>query len=66
MSEMKQSLDLSALEKDYEIVGEIGPAGNARTYSATRKDAGAKRRDDQSGVLISVATTPEGDEGNAL
>lgn len=66
MSEMKQSLDLAVLEKDYEIVGEIGGSGNARTYTATRKDAGAKRRDDQSGVLISVATTPEGDEGNAL
>jgi hypothetical protein len=66
MSETNESLDLSALENDYDIVGEVRAAGGARTFTASRKDTGAKRRDDQSGVLISVVTTPEGDEGNAL
>jgi hypothetical protein len=66
MSETNQSPDLSALENDYEIVGEVRAAGDARTFTATRKDAGVKRRDDQSSVLISVVTTPAGDEGNAL
>ena len=66
MSETNESPDLSALENDYEIVGEVRAAGGARTFTASRKDTGAKRREDQSGVLISVVTTPEGDEGNAL
>jgi hypothetical protein len=66
MSETNESLDLSALENDYDIVGEVRAAGGARTFTASRKDTGAKRRDDESGVLISVVTTPEGDEGNAL
>lgn len=67
MSETNQpSLDLSSLAKDYEIVGEVSGSRHARTFMATRKDAGAKRRDDQTGVLISVVTPPAGDEGNAL
>jgi len=66
MSETKLSLDLSALSNDYEIVGEVSGLRDARTFMATRKDAGTKRRDDDTGVLISVITSPAGDEGNAL
>ncbi|MEO5813806.1 MAG: hypothetical protein ABIT20_00865 [Gemmatimonadaceae bacterium] len=66
MSETNQSPDLTALENDYEVVGEVRGPGGVRAYTATRKDAGVKRRDDQTGVLISIVTTPEGDEGNAL
>ena len=66
MSETNQSPDLTALENDYEIVGEVRGPGGVRAYTATRKDAGVKRRDDESGVLISVVTNPDGDEGNAL
>jgi hypothetical protein len=66
MSETNQSPDLSALENDYEIVGEVRAGDDARTFAATRKDAGVKRRDEQAAVLISVVRTPAGDEGNAL
>src|SRR5450759_645808 len=66
MSETKLSLDLSALSNDYEIVGEVSGLRDARTFMATRKNAGTKRRDDDTGVLISVITSPAGDEGNAL
>jgi len=66
MSETKLSLDLSALSNDYEIVGEVSVLRDARTFMATRKNAGTKRRDDDTGVLISVITSPAGDEGNAL
>src|SRR4051812_38137724 len=66
MSETQQSLDLSALESDYDIIGELPGSAGARIFQATRKVAGTKRRDDATGVIISVFTTPEGDEGNAL
>ena len=66
MSETNQSPDLTAFENDYDVVGEVRGPGGVRAYTATRKDEGAKRREDQSGVMISVITTPEGDEGNAL
>ncbi|MDB4889698.1 MAG: hypothetical protein JWL61_1553 [Gemmatimonadetes bacterium] len=66
MSETNQSPDLTALENDYDVVGEVRGPGGVRAYTATRKDEAAKRREDQAGVLISVVTTPEGDEGNAL
>lgn len=66
MSETKQPLDLSVLQNDYEIVGEVSGARDVRTFMASRKDADTKRRDDDSGVSISVVTTPAGDEGNAL
>lgn len=66
MTEAKQSPDLSSLAPDYDIVGEVGGARDARSFMATRKDAAGKRRDDQTAVLISVVSTPEGDEGNAL
>jgi hypothetical protein len=58
--------DLSALNDDYEVVGEITGSGDARSYIATRKGEGTKRRDDQTGVVITVVTTPAGDEANAL
>ena len=65
---MKDSPDLSALTADYDIVGQLDDAADAaaRTYIATRKGDGAKRRDDSTGVLISVVSTPAGDEANAL
>ena len=66
MTEAKQSPDLSSLAADYDIVGEVGGARDARTYMANRKASAGKRRDDQTAVLISVVTSPEGDEGNAL
>jgi len=66
MSETNQSPDLKALENDYDIVGEVRGPGGVRAYTATRKDESGKRRGDQSNVLISIVTTPEGDEGNAL
>ncbi|MEP6730101.1 MAG: hypothetical protein ABJE10_05665 [bacterium] len=66
MSETNPSPDLSVLQNDYDIVGEVRGASGARTFTANRKDIDAKRRDDSSAVVISVFATPEGDEGNAL
>ena len=66
MSEPKETPDLSSLEKDYRIIGQVGAAGDTRAYSATRLNVDAKRRDDQTGVIISVVGKPAGDEGNAL
>lgn len=63
---MKQAPDLSALSSDYDIVGQLDDAPDYRTYIGTRKSADTKRRDDQTGVFITVVTTPEGDEGNAV
>ena len=62
---MKQTLDLSSLSSDYEILGELEGAPNTRVYLGRRITEG-KRRDDRSGVLITVVSTPEGDESNAL
>lgn len=68
MSDTKPSSspDLSALSADYEIVGELDTRGGPRTYMATQRSDDARRRDDSTGVLIAVATTPAGDEANAL
>lgn len=66
MRDTKPSPDLSSLNDDYEIVGEITGSGDAHSYIATRKGEGTKRRGDQTGVVITVVTTPEGDEANAL
>ncbi|CAN5805627.1 hypothetical protein BH11GEM1_BH11GEM1_17430 [soil metagenome] len=68
MSDPKPSSpDLSTLANDYDIVGEVGGSSDARSFMATRKAAtGTKRRDDTTGVVITVVTPPEGDEGNAL
>ncbi len=66
MTEARQSPDLSSLAADYDIVGEVGGVHDARNFMGTRKDAAGKRRDDQTAVLISVVTSPDGDEGNAL
>ncbi len=66
MNEARQSPDLSSLAADYDVVGEVGGARDARVFMANRKDPAGKRRDDQTAVLISVMTSPEGDEGNAL
>ena len=66
MTEARQSPDLSSLATDYDIVGEVGGTRDARVYMANRKDPAGKRRDDQTAVLISVVSSPDGDEGNAL
>lgn len=66
MRDTKQSPDLSSLESDYELVGEITGSGDARSYMATRKGEETKRSGDQTGVVITVVTTPDGDEANAL
>jgi hypothetical protein len=66
MKETTPSLDLSPLENDYHIVGELDPLGGARRYIATRMHEQGKRRDDRQDVLIDVFTPPPGDEGDAL
>src|SRR3979409_1577546 len=66
MRDTKHSPDLSSLETDYELVGELTGSGDARSYMATRKGEETKRHGDQTGVVITVVTTPEGDEANAL
>jgi hypothetical protein len=63
---VKQTLDLSPLAPDYEIVGEQDDAAESPTYVATRRGDSSKRRDDQTAVLITIVGTPEGDEANAL
>jgi len=62
---VKQSLDLSALAPDYEVVGELDAVTGSLAYLAKRTSEG-KRRDDRTGVVITVFSTPEGDEANAL
>src|SRR6266545_2512633 len=57
--EPAEALKLDQLEEAYEVVGEITGRTDARTFLG-------KRRTDGSDVLIVVAQTPPGDEGNAL
>ena len=66
MKESSQAFDLSPLANDYDIVGEQDGTDGLRRYLGTRRGDTSKRRDDQPGVLITVFTTPEGDEANAL
>jgi hypothetical protein len=66
MRDTKPIPDLTSLNADYELVGELTGSGDARSYIATRKGESTKRRGDQTGVVITVVTTPEGDEANAL
>ena len=66
MGDSRQPLDLSVLEAEYNIVGEVGGVRNARAFTAERKDRSSKRRDDETGVLIEVVEPLEGDEGNAV
>ena len=66
MKDSSQAFDLSPLANDYDIVGEQDGTDGLRRYLATRRSDTNKRRDDQPGVLITVFTTPEGDEANAL
>ena len=66
MSDSTGILDLSGLENDYEIIGELNVKDHSRAFIATRKDASGKRKGDHSRVIITVNATPEGDEGNAL
>ncbi len=66
MPDTEKPLDLAPLDSDYSIVGELGNTSNCRTLIAERKHNDSKRRDDQTGVVISIYCTPEGDEANAL
>lgn len=66
MSDTRPALDLSALENDYEIVGETTGTSTTRRFLANRKQEAKSRRDDDGRVLITVVTSPTGDEGNAL
>ncbi|MEP6619075.1 MAG: hypothetical protein ABJE47_07170 [bacterium] len=66
MTDTTQPLDLSVMDNDYEIIGELSLRGDARAFIATRKDSTGKRRDDNSRVIITVSSAPAGDEGNAL
>src|SRR5688500_7577161 len=66
MPKSMEAPDLSSLTVDYDIIGELNDTRDARTYIARKQDEDAKRRDDAKDVLITIVTTPEGDEGNAL
>jgi hypothetical protein len=66
MPKSMEAPDLSSLMVDYDIIGELNDVRDARTYIARRQDEDAKRRDDAKDVLITIVTTPEGDEGKAL
>jgi hypothetical protein len=57
--EPAEALKLDQLGEAYEIIGELTGRTDARTFMG-------KRRADGSDVLIVVAQTPPGDEGNAL
>jgi hypothetical protein len=60
------TVDTSSLDSAYTVVGELGSTDHCRTLTAERKTENARRRDDHTGVLISIFSTPEGDEANAL
>jgi chemotaxis protein histidine kinase CheA len=67
--EPAKALELDQLGETYEIIGELSGRADARTFMGKRRADGAdpgKRRADGSDVLIVVAQTPPGDEGNAL
>ncbi|MDB4885092.1 MAG: hypothetical protein JWN79_530, partial [Gemmatimonadetes bacterium] len=66
MSDQKTAIDLSAFATEYEIVGEQDSPDESRIFVANRKTDDARRRDDRTGVLITVHSTPAGDEANAL
>ena len=66
MTQSSETLDLSPLANDYDIVGEVDGTDGVGRYMATRRGDTSKRRDDQPGVLITVFPTPKGDEANAL
>lgn len=55
----QEPLTLDQLDDTYEVIGEMSGRADARTFMA-------KRRADGADVLIAVARTPQGDEGNAL
>lgn len=50
---------LESLSDAYDVVAELHARDDAQTYMGTRREDGAR-------VLIHVARTPKGDEGNAL
>jgi hypothetical protein len=59
MSDRQPTPDLRALERNYEIVGELrGPPDTHRFV--------ARRRDDNAEVMITVARAPQDDDNNAL
>jgi hypothetical protein len=55
----QEALNLDQLGDSYDIIGELAARDDARIFMATRKSDG---RD----VLVTVARTPERDQGNAL
>ena len=59
MSEVQTAPNLQLLEDRYEVLGELRSSARARAYMA-------KRRDDGSDVIISVAAAPQSGENNAL
>ena len=67
--EPAKALELDQIGGTYEVIGELSGRADARTFMGKRRADGAdpgKRRADGSDVLIVVAQTPPGDEGNAL
>jgi hypothetical protein len=67
--EPAKALELDQLGEAYEVIGELSGRTDARTFIGKRRTDGSdagKRRADGSDVLIVVAQTPPGDEGNAL
>src|SRR4051812_5568742 len=66
MSEQQTSIDLSAFANEYDIVGEQESPDESRIFVANRKSDDARRHDDRTAVLITVHSTPSGDEANAL
>ena len=59
MSEVQTAPNLQLLNDGYEVLGELRSGAHARTYMA-------RRREDGSEVIISVAGAPKGGENNAL
>ena len=52
MRDPKHPVDLTALEADFDIVGELGSTGDARVLIASRKGSSPKRRDEDHGVSM--------------
>jgi hypothetical protein len=59
MSDRQATPDLRALERNYEIVGELRGAPDTQRFVARRRDDGVE-------VMITVARAPQDDENNAL
>jgi hypothetical protein len=67
--EPAKALELDKLGETYEVIGELTGRSDGRAFIGKRRADGSeagKRRADGSDVLIVIAQTPPGDEGNAL